>query len=824
MPSDHSTCFQCGLSNPPNDKITYPVLGEERYFCCYGCQSVAQTIVETGNEDYYHFREMPNGSNGPATLPSFLEKLQVYDNPEVQKSFVRSQNNHQEAFLILEDIRCAACVWLNEQHLRKQPGIIDVSMDYATHQARVVWDPKQIELSEILFTIASIGYQAHPFDPVHRERLMAEQKRKSTSKLLLATLLSMEVMAHAIATYWMGGFDAQGHLQVWEKIGRWTDLIVITIMLVFSGNEFYYSAWRDLKNKQLGMDVPVVLGLTTAYIGSLIATINQSEHVYFDSIAMFIFLMLAARYYELQGRLIAGASLDKLLKIVPKTVQRLDGDEVTEVLVNELIAGDKIQLNPGETVPVDGILLSSQSSFDESFLTGEVMPVIRQQGEKVISGSCNVDQPVTIQITSTTMNSTLNDIKTLLGKGIESKPHYALIAERASKWFILAILIIATTTAISWYFIDPSQIIPITVSVLIVTCPCALALATPVALALSSGIFAEMGVLPLKMASIEDLSQSDTIIFDKTGTLTKGHPQIIKTLPQGNLNQSDYLKIAASLEWYSEHPIAKAFKQITSLDNQSTEKPPLIFKNLKNNPGLGIIGELEKNRWSIGKMEFCVDLLEIPSYLKDTLNLARQNGDMIVSLSKNRQLECIFILQDQLREGSDTLVEDLKKTGIKHLIILSGDHPESVKRLAEKMGFTQYHGNMKPQDKLQWIQDLQAKGQHIVMIGDGINDAPTLAAANVSISFTEATDLAQINSDFVIMSQQINSLPKLRQLSKKTRRLILQNLSWAIAYNSLAVPFAALGYIPPWGAALGMSLSSFIVITNSLRLKRFKKI
>ncbi|MCK5901932.1 MAG: heavy metal translocating P-type ATPase [Cocleimonas sp.] len=815
------TCYHCGLENQNNSQLNYTVLGIERHFCCFGCHAVTKTIIESGNEDYYHYRETSKSDAEPAILPDFLDKLVIYDRPEIQKSFVRQQNNGtKEAFLILEGIRCAACVWLNEQHLRKLDGVKDVNMDYTSQQARICWDPQQVQLSDILLVIASIGYTAHPFDPTQREKLIQEQKQKGISRLLFSGFLGMTVMARAIAGYWMGGVDAQGSLELWEIMGRWTDLLIVSIMLVYSGSTFYISAWRDLKNRHLGMDLPIVIGLSTAYIGSLVATVQQINIVYYDSIAMFIFLMLAARFYELQGRILAASSLDKLLKVIPKTCQRLKGTDLNDaseaVLITELQIGDHVLINPGETVPVDGCITQGKSSFDESLLTGEMMPVTCSQGDQLISGSCNVEQAVVMEVKRLYMDSTLTDIHTLLEKGIESKPHYALIVERMAKWFVLAILIIASLTALFWLLIDPSKALPITISVLIVTCPCALALATPVALALSSGLFAKLGVLPLKMSAIEGLSQSDTVVFDKTGTLTVGQPELRQTIlyQQSHYDTRHYQKIAASLEWLSEHPIAHAFKG-------KEKKPVFVVNDLKNNPGKGIEGEIEGQQWKLGKLSYCLNsstLQTLPSSLQSKIQQAHQVADIVIGLSREGQLECVFFLHDPLRTGSQEMIQTLFLEGVKKIVILSGDHPDSVAQIAKQLGVSESYGHMKPQDKLEWIQQRQRHHQ-VIMVGDGINDAPTLAAANVSISFTSATDLAQINSDFIIMGQHIDVIPKLRILAQKARAIIIQNLSWAVAYNFLAIPFAMTGWIPPWGAALGMSLSSFLVISNSLRLK-----
>ncbi len=809
------TCYHCGLTNPSNSKITYTVLDQERDFCCLGCQAVTKVIIESGNVDYYKYRDAPDGETQPAILPDFLDELVIYDNPEIQKSFVRQQQNGiKEAFLILEDIRCAACIWLNEQHLQALEGVVDVKMDYTSQQARVVWNPEQIQLSDILLAIASIGYKAHPFDPTQREKLTKEQNQKSISRLLFSGLLGMAVMGRAIAGYWMGGINEQGELELWEIIGRWSDLIIVSIMLVYSGAIFYISAWRDLKNKHLGMDLPIVIGLSAAYIGSFVATIQQAHEVYFDSIAMFIFLMLAARYYELQGRLIAASSLDKLLKIIPKTSNRFSNyanRETEEVLITELIIGDKVLINPGETVPVDGRIIKGKSSFDESLLTGEMMPITYSQGDQLISGSCNIEQPIVMEVERLYMDSTLTDIHTLLEKGIESKPNYALVADRVARWFILAILIIASLTAIFWLLKDPAMALPVTISVLIVTCPCALALATPVALSLSSGLFAKMGVLPLKMSAIEGLNQSDAIIFDKTGALTVGQPTLKQSLVYGGADETFYQKIALTLEEQSEHPIAKAFK-LTKINTTSFQ-----IENLKSHLGMGIEGEINRQSWKIGKLSFCLSedaITKLEDEITQKIEQARQSGYIVIGLSKNDSLECIFILHDPLREGCHEMIKNLSRQGIENIIILSGDHPSSVAQVAKKLGIKEFHGNMKPKDKLVWLQRYQQQ-HRVIMVGDGINDTPTLAAANASISFVSATDLAQINSDFVITGRSINVIPALLQLSQKTHKIIIQNLIWAALYNLIAISFCRFRMASTLGGSIG-NVTQLLYCDNKL--------
>lgn len=804
-------CFHCGLPIPQGVDLHYPVLGKEQAFCCPGCHAACKTIVEAGFEDFYRYRAQ-EGEVNAQTLPKVLENLSLYDRPEIQQSFVRQTGELKEAALILENIRCAACLWLNEQHLRAQPGIVDVHLDYASHQARVKWDPNITRLSTILEAIAAIGYIAHPYDPAHRERLLAEERRRSVERLLFAGLLGMQVMMFAIATYWMGGYDEQGQLALWEVIGRWTALLITLIMLVYSGADFFIGAWRDLRNRQLGMDVPIVLGLVTAWGGSLWATIVGDQDVYFDSIGMFIFFVLLARVVELKGRMAAADALDRLLKVIPKTAQRIEAGQVIEVPVVDLKPGDVIRLLPGESVPVDGRLLAGASSFDESHLTGESLPVLKREGEWVAAGSCNVDQPVTLRVERVGSDSTMNELARLMDQGLADKPRLAELAERISKPFVAGVLLLSVLTALGWWWYEPSRALPNTIAVLIITCPCALALATPVALAIAAGRFASLGILPMRMAALEGLASADTLVLDKTGTLTQGRPCITEVKVFHGMNESVARALAAKMEQGSEHPIAYALREgVEPLDQEL---------KVRNVPGCGLEAEYAGARWRLGTPAFALEGSALCEQIQDWLDAQLQEGGMSVVLSCQGELRAIFILHDALRLGVSEFLQEARDLGFKRIVILSGDQPAAVGYLARQLGVTEYHGGLRPEEKLAWLKKAQAQGARILMVGDGINDAPTLAAAEVSVSFGAATSLAQLHSDFVLLGNDLRRLAQGIQLARQTRRNTHQNLFWAAAYNVLAVPFAALGFITPWIAAIGMSLSSLLVVGNALRLSK----
>ena len=803
------SCFHCGLPLDPNFRESIPVSGRARSFCCHGCLAVARSIVDAGLEEYYeHRREKAVTAD---VVPEIVRKLGFYDHPSVQKSFVRATKDTREASLLLENIRCAACLWLNERVLRGLDGVIEVDLDYASHHARVRWDPARIKLSEILESILSIGYVAHPYDATRREELNRIQEKRSIERLIFAGVIGMMVMNFAIAGYVMGLGDETGELSLWVRIGRWTSLFATTTLLAYPGQEFFIGAWRDLRNRRLGMDVPIVLGLSFAYLGSLHTTWSQSGEVYYDSIAMFVFLVLLARRIELRGRVRAADALDRVGKILPRLATRLDADGEQEVLVTDLAPGDRVRVHPGEIVPADGRLIDGRSTFDESLLTGEPLPVARQPGDMLIGGTCNVDQTVILEVEKDTGDSTVAEIHRLLMRGMREAPRYAVLAQRAAAWFVAVVLLIAAVTATTWLLIDPALALPNTVAVLIVTCPCAFALATPVAAAIGVGRLADAGMLTVRSDAIEHLALCDTFAFDKTGTLTLGELRVEQIATFGNLDAAQAVSLAAALEAHSEHPIGKALRA-------QHQGPVREVSDHLNRVGEGIQGTIDDTIWRIGKPAFALPAASLPRLQADHPTLM-SSAYVVVALCDMDGNGALFALSDQMRPGVQELLATLRDRGVRHIALLSGDSQESVQQFAQNLDFDEALGDQKPSDKLTWIRRRQGDGARVAMAGDGINDAPTLAAADVSVSFAHATELAQVSSGLLVLGNDLGVIGEMRVLAEKTRRIMRQNLGWAAAYNFLAVPAAALGMIAPWGAAIGMSLSSLLVVLNALRLR-----
>lgn len=809
-------CFHCGLPVTNSHTSTLDVLSDQRDFCCPGCLAVCRAIVDSGNEDYYRYRETPNRQIDADNISELLQQLQLYDHPDIQRDFVTSSEQGKEASLILEEIRCAACLWLNERHLRQLDGVLNVDMDYTSQRVRVHWDPEKIKLSEILKAISDIGYIAHPYDPQHREKLDEDQKHRSIQRIIFAALFGMAVMNFSLATYFMGGADEHGSYEMWVNIGRWTTLFASGLVLAYSGQTFFRDAWRDLKNRQMGMDVPVVLGLSVAWLGSFWSTWTQQGDVYFESIVMFVLFLLIARYTELRARITAAALLDHMAKVIPRTASRLDNGAYQEVPVVELQPGDRIQVMPGETMPVDSVIHLGESSFDESLLTGESLPVHRSPGDRVASGAINGDQSVLADVEKTSNASTLSQMNKMVDQGLRSRPRYVELADQLAGKFVAVILLIAFATVSFWLWRDPDQALHNVVAVLIVTCPCALALAAPVAITLSAGQLSRLNILPLRMSALEHLATSDMLVFDKTGTLTEGRPTLRGIIPLATRSKEECLSIAATLEQSSEHPFAKALRT-------ASPATPGQIEQLHNHPGNGLEAIYQGLSWKLGKPEFALGDAANDPALQRQLTDIRAAGYSVLLLANTEGPQAIISLTDRPREGLSEFLNEIRASSIKNLVILSGDHDDNVQRIAKTLNIKQAYGGLSPEEKLAWIQRQQAQGHRVIMIGDGINDAPTLAAADASISFADATHLAQANSDFVILGSDFHNLGQAFDLTRRTRRIILQNLSWALGYNLLAVPLAAMGYIPPWGAAIGMSLSSFIVVINARRLRSHDK-
>lgn len=815
MAVEKTSCFHCGLACPePKQGInpyTVKITGEQRTMCCPGCLAVAQAIVDNGLDDYYKYRT-EQSITADNLIPEELEQLQLYDNSRLQQQFVTSssaQPDIKNASLILEGIVCAACVWLNEQHVSHLNGVKSFSINYSTQRARISWDDSKIKLSEILKSIASIGYRAHPFDPGRQEDIQKRERQRALIRLSVSGLGAMQVMMLAIALYAgdYSGIDADMKL-----FFRWVSALIATPVVFYSAQTFFIGAWRDLKRKNLGMDVPVALAIGGAYAASCWATLTNSGQVYFDSVTMFTFFLLVGRFLELRARQRSGEVADALVKLLPVMAARINDNGVEQVLVNELQVNDLVRIKPGETIPADGIIVEGQSSIDESLVTGESYPLRRLENDNVIGGTVNIESPLVVQITKIGEETVLAGIQRLLDRAQTEKPHIALLADKVASVFVGVILVLAISVGLIWWQIDSERAFWIVLSMLVVTCPCALSLATPAAMTAATGALTRLGMLVTHAHALETLAKVDTFVFDKTGTLTQGLLALKETAVAGSLSESQCIQIAASLEQASEHPVAKAFQHL-GLDLVATE-------SANAEVGIGIEAVIDNMHYRIGKKDWVYKIVKQEHQgIEEKIQTNKIQSQ--VYLANENEYLAIFTLEDKLRDDASAMIRHLNQLNI-NTILLSGDQDDVVSNIATTLNIKTKYSEQSPNDKLSVIKNLQQQGHVVAMVGDGVNDAPVLAAAQVSIAMGSGTQLAQASSDMVLLSENLNHLQESIIHARKTILVVKQNLSWAVLYNLTALPLAALGFIAPWLAAIGMSASSLFVVLNALRLMKVK--
>jgi len=794
-------CYHCDLPVLPSTDYKVHIKGEDRPMCCPGCQAVAQAIVDNGLENFYQFRT-EKSRNPQQALDDVLESLPLYDRPELQKDFVKSEAGQlRQASLILEGIVCAACVWLSERHVMSLPGVTEFRVNYSTRRATVKWDDDRIHLSDILKAITAIGYIAHPFDPSRQEKIQKQERSKALRKLAVAGLGAMQVMMLAVAMY---AGEAQGMDSDLRHFMRWVSLVICMPVVFYSAATFFISAWRDLRYRQLGMDVPVSLAIGSAFLASVWATIYDTGAVYFDSVTMFTFFLLSGRYLEMMARHRAGQAAEELVRLLPVTATRvIDGLEEV-VSAAELQVDDMVRIKPGETVPADGVIVEGSSSVDESLLTGESVPVTRLPGNDLIGGSVNAESPLLMRIVKVGEDTVLSSIVRLLDRAQTEKPKLAQVADRVAGWFVGIILILAGLVAFYWWQHQPEQAFWITLSVLVVTCPCALSLATPAALVAATGQLTRKGLLITRGHALETLAKATHVIFDKTGTLTHGRLKLQEVISLSGVTKTELLNIAAAVESGSEHPIARAIIE-AAVDKKTASK-------MHATTGCGIEAEVNGKLYRVGKPDYVADL-NGQTVTHDCLRQAKT----VIALADESEPLALFVLNDVIREDAQETVTAIKDKGIS-VSLLSGDRQVVVDSVADKLGIQDALASMLPAQKLQHIQALQKRGEVVVMVGDGVNDAPVLAAAQVSIAMGEGSQIAHASADMVLLSEQLPHIVDGITMSRRTLIVIRQNLAWALVYNLVALPMAAMGLVAPWMAAIGMSLSSLLVVVNALRL------
>jgi len=768
--------------------------------CCPGCQAVSQAIMDAGLSSYYQFRSEP-GNRQTALVPEQLSQYSAYDLPEVQQDFVHKQGAIDSTSLSIDGITCAACAWLIEHKLKPVAGVTNVLVNSTTQRALVSWDSERIQLSEILQIISKIGYQAAPYQVDEQEKQSKADSRKFLLRLGLAGFATMQVMMFALALY--TGYFTDLDVQFRDYF-RWVSLIFAAPVVLYSAQPFYFSALRSVLSGKLNMDVSVSIAILGAYIASCIATMQGNGEVYFESVSMFTFFLLLGRYFEQAARQKASVSSSNLHKLVPLTAHLCHEGEITEIAAKQLTIGDIILVKPGEVIAADAEVVTGQSSVNEAMLTGEQMPISKRVLDKVYAGTINIEQPIEVRVTALGQDQLVAEIIRLQELASNNKPTIALIADRLARYFSGTVLSIAAITYVVWSFVSPEDAFWITLSVLVATCPCALALATPTAVTCATAIFTKLGVIPRKPGIFEKLTKINHVVFDKTGTLTCGQLSIGDVQTFAGYSSVQVLSIAAAIEQGSLHPIALAFSPF--YDNQHQ------VDTVEHHIGLGIQAIMNQQQVSIGTAQFVSpDMLPIS---------VKATQSQWIYLSIDNELIAKIEMLDKLRVDSIATVNALKAANIK-LSIASGDNSGHVEFLAHKIGISDVHSGLSPQDKLALVNRLQ-QDANVAMFGDGINDAPVLAGANLSVAMGSGSAIAKNSADLILLGDHLSRFNDAIYVAKQTQRIIHQNLLWAFAYNIIILPLAVTGHVAPYIAAIGMSVSSLIVVSNSLRLLRIK--
>ena len=737
-----------------------------------------------------------------------------------------------DSHVVLDGMHCAACALTIEDALKSVPGVLQADVSAATRRARVVWQPGRVLPSQWMAAVRSAGYRAVPaMDAFVRGQRLVESRR-ALWRWLVAGFCMMQVMMYAWPAYVAQPGDLS---QEMETLLRWASWVISLPVVFFACGPFFTSALRDVRQRQVSMDLPVALGMGITFVVSTAGTFDPNgifgREVYFDSLTMFVFFLLTGRWLELRLRDRTAGALEAVLNRLPDSVERLGADGAfTRVAVRRLVVGDTVRVLPGEAFPADGTILKGSTQADEALLTGESTPVHKPEGSAVTAGSYNLQSSVEVRVECVGAQTRFAQIVALMESAGLQKPRLAQLADRIAKPFLVAVLLAAFAAAAWWWPKDPGHALMVAVAVLIVTCPCALSLATPVAMLTAAGTLARQGVLVRNLQGLEALAQIDTVVFDKTGTLTRDAMALHTVrLAGGDLDRASALSLAAALARQSLHPASRALVEAAGADDGRW-----LVSHLEEQAGLGLsadvqdrTGQCPPRRVRLGSAIHAGVMAREPGateFAEDAdgaalwVVLAEERGEP----GHAQTLEMArFGLVEDLRAEAAMVVRALADAGLS-VQMLSGDRPEAVQRVAAQAGITEARGACTPQDKLAALQSLQAQGHHVAMVGDGLNDGPVMAGAHVSFAFGRAVPLARSRADFVVLRDSLTQVPQAVLLARKTLQIVRQNLWWAAGYNALCVPLAVVGWMPAWLAGLGMALSSLLVVLMAIRRFLFR--
>ncbi len=805
-------CNHCHLEFDKNIMIK----DNDLNFCCKGCQGVYHLLKSDGLESFYE--KLGNKTIAPP-IEVFNDDITKFDSLNFYDNYVsKTKECFNQIDLIIEGIHCAACVWLNEKILFDTKGIVEANINFTTNKARIIWDDDILKLSQIILKIRSIGYNAYAYDSSVADIAASKAKQDYFVRIMVAVVCTMNIMMLSVAKY--TGFFTGITLEVMQMI-HLGEFILSTPVLFYSGWVFYKGAYYGLKNKMVTMDLAVSTGATLSYIYSLTILLGAKGDSYFDSVAMIITFVLVGKYLEVIGKKSAVDTLDKIKSTLPLEAVIINGNEKKVVALNSVNIGDIVEIKAGDKVPVDGKVISGNGSFDESTITGESIPVYKKVGDAVFSGTINLDSLIHFEVTKNFKNSTFSSIVSLLEDSLNSKPSIQIKANKISRGFSATILSLAFATFLVWYFfgLDLGFIYEgtnqfersfiVAVSVIVIACPCALALATPMASLVGISELAKKGLLFKEAKFIETLAVASSVVFDKTRTLTKGELNVVKArILDDNIHK---LNLLYSLIDSSTHPVSLSIKRYLE-KNYNLELKKL--ENVKNIEAKGMSAtykNVDDKEFEIlgGNVEL---LREFGIYYKF------DSSRTVYLFAINKRVIATFELEDEIKDGSKELINYLQNKNIE-VIMLTGDNEQVASKIAKELGIKKYLSHQTPVSKADFIKELKKQNKVVVMVGDGVNDSVALSSSDVAIAMGNSADISLAVSDVVLLNSTLKSLKEAFVISNKTYKHIKQNLAFSLLYNATTVPLAMAGFVIPLIAALSMSLSSLIVVLNSLRIK-----
>ncbi len=743
------------------------------------------------------------------------------DDPDLLAPFTRWPGDGElaESQFQLSGLHCAACAGIIERALLELPGVQGAVVNAASARLSLRWRPAQARLAGIMARIEAAGYGAAPDVAAPARQLREREQRQAVWRLFVAAFLMMQVMMMAAPAYFAEPGDLSPDL---ERLLQWASWVLSLPVLLFSAGPFFRAAWQQLRARRLGMDVPVALGLAVTFVASSGALFEPGglfgREVYFDSLTMFVTFLLAGRWLELRARHRAAGTLEAANSALPDAVERIEADgSVSRVAPIRLRVGDLVRIAAGQAFPADGRVERGSSSANEALLSGESQPVAKTVGDEVVAASINVQAPLWVRVSRVGADTRHEAIQRLMREAMSQRPAMVELADRVAGYFLWAVLLLAGLAAAAWSQIEPGRAVWVAVSVLIVTCPCALSLAAPAARLAATGALARRGLLLVHMDLLETMCKVDTVVLDKTGTLTEDRMSLLAHAASDPAHADALLAAARSLAQQSQHPFSRALVQSAPTQDSETAAGGL-WAEVQEHPGQGLQARDAQGRvWRLGAPAWVAE-----AGLPETLPAGVRHEAQLAFACQCQQAEGQVLLMqfgERLRADAREALQRLQALGLQ-TCLLSGDAPARAEALAQEAGVQRAIGGASPERKLAEVQRLQEAGHCVLMVGDGINDAPVLARADASVVMGQGAMLARASADALLLSGRLTDLAQLRELALRTRRIIRQNLAWAAGYNAACIPLALAGYLPPWAAGLGMACSSVWVVLNAQRLAR----